>query len=67
MDSANETLGKRIRNAELQKIPYVLVVGEKEVANGTVNIRHYTRGAAGEMNIESLLARIKKEIAERKA
>ncbi len=43
-DDNNESLGKKIRNAELQKIPYVLVVGEKEEKNETVNVRQ--RGSA---------------------
>ena len=39
LDDASETLGKRIRNAENQKVPFVLIVGEKEVADKTVSIR----------------------------
>ncbi|MCR4308293.1 MAG: His/Gly/Thr/Pro-type tRNA ligase C-terminal domain-containing protein, partial [Candidatus Berkelbacteria bacterium] len=39
LDDASETLGKRIRNAENQKVPFVLIVGEKEVADKTVTIR----------------------------
>ncbi len=39
VDDANESLGKRIRNAELQKIPFLLIVGEKEEADGTVTVR----------------------------
>ncbi|MEK7212775.1 MAG: threonine--tRNA ligase, partial [Patescibacteria group bacterium] len=44
ISDSNETLGKRIRQAEMQKIPYILVVGEKEEKNGTVNVRQ--RGPA---------------------
>ncbi len=58
----NETLGKRIREAELQKIPYVLVVGEKEIKNKSVNIRHYSRGQEGEIKTEKIIEKIKKEI-----
>ncbi len=58
----NETLGKRIRNAELQKIPYILIVGEKEIQNKTVNVRHYRRGQEGEIKIEKLIEKIGKEI-----
>ena len=39
VDDASETLGKRIRNAELMKIPYVLVVGDKEIESKSVNVR----------------------------
>jgi len=62
----NETVGKRIRNAEIQKIPYVLVVGEKEMANKTVNVRHYKRSQLGELEIEKLLTQIKSEIETKK-
>lgn len=46
LSDENLTVGKRIREAEMQKIPYILVVGEKEEKNGTVNVRHYRRGPA---------------------
>ncbi len=59
----NETLGKRIRNAELQKIPYILVVGDKEIQNQTVNVRH--RGQEGEIKIDELIEKIKKEIEDK--
>ena len=62
LDSANETLGKRIRESELQKIPYVLVVGEKEMNAKTVNVRHYKRGAQGEVKIEELFKNLAKEV-----
>ena len=66
----NETLGKRIREAELQKIPYVLVVGEKEETNGTVNVRHPSlfkerapgRYLDGEKNIDELIEEMQEEI-----
>lgn len=62
---ANETLGKRIREAEMQKIPYVLVAGEKEAAAGSVNVRHYRRGQEGEMGFEDLVAKMRQEISEK--
>lgn len=62
---ANETLGKRIRQAELEKIPYVLVVGEKEQTNRTVNVRHCARGTIGEVKSTALLNDLRSEI-ERK-
>lgn len=72
---ANETLGKRIREAEVQKVPYVLVVGEKEEVAKNVNVRHYRRGPAdakamankqeGELKIEALIEKLKKEITEK--
>lgn len=60
----NETLGKRIRNAELQKIPYILVVGEKERVAGTVAVRS-RKGDEGVSDLEKFIERIKKEISEK--
>jgi len=62
LSDSNETLGKRIREAEMQKIPYVIVLGEKEMKSKTMNIRHYQKGQLGEMEIKSLLEKIRKEI-----
>jgi len=62
----NETLGKRIREAELKKIPYILVVGEREFKSGTVNVRSRHKEQLGEMDFEKFLKNIKKEIEERK-
>lgn len=58
----NLTVSKRIRDVEIQKIPYILVVGDKEVKNKTVNVRHYRRGQEGEIKTETLIEKIKKEI-----
>ncbi|MEK7578690.1 MAG: threonine--tRNA ligase [Patescibacteria group bacterium] len=58
----DETVGKRIREAELEKVPYILVVGDKETENKTVNVRHYRRGLEGEIKIEKFVEKIKKEI-----
>lgn len=60
LDDANESLGKRIRNAELEKVPYALIIGEKEVAAGTVTVRaRHTAEQASlplEKFVESLVA-----------
>ncbi|MBI5401359.1 threonine--tRNA ligase [Candidatus Wolfebacteria bacterium] len=63
--SGEDTVGKRIREAELQKIPYILVVGDKEVQNKTVNVRHYKEGQKGEIGLGELIEKIKKEIEEK--
>jgi len=62
----NETLGKRIRESEMQKIPYILVVGEKEESNNSVNVRHHTRGQEGEIKFEKFLKNLLSEISEKK-
>lgn len=60
-----ESLGKRIRAAEMEKIPYVLVVGEKEMNGGTVNIRHYKRGQEGEKKTAELIEQLRREVEAR--
>ncbi len=63
--SSDETLGKRIREAEMQKIPYILVVGDKETQSNTVAVRS-RKGNEGAMNLEKFLEKIKEEIAKKK-
>lgn len=62
LSDENLTVSKRIREAEIQKIPYILVVGDKEIKNKTVNVRHYRRGQEGEIKIEKLIEKLKNEI-----
>ncbi len=62
---ANESLGKRIRAAELAKVPYILVVGEKEAADGGVAVRS-RKGDEGSVKIEDLVERVQREIDEKK-
>jgi threonyl-tRNA synthetase len=66
LSDVNETLGKRIREAEMQKVPYVLVVGEKEESNNSVNVRHMARGQEGEMSMEKFLDQLKNEVRDKK-
>lgn len=56
----NETLGKKIREGEMQKIPYLLIVGEKEEAKSIVSVRKRTKGDLGSMSINDFI----KELAE---
>ncbi len=65
MDNRNETLDKRIRNAELNKIPYCLVVGEREAKNQTVAIRKRIEGDKGAKKIEEFIKELKQEIGHR--
>ncbi len=62
LDDANETIGKKIREAELQKIPYILVVGDKEEKAGTVAVRQRGRGDLGAVKLEKFKDRILSEI-----
>lgn len=61
IDDSNETLGKRIRNAELQKIPYILVVGEKEKEAKTVTMRERNKEKQEIIKIEEFIKKTKKE------
>lgn len=65
IDGANETLGKRIRAAELQKIPYILITGDKEKESTTVSVRRYKKGDLGAKEIQKFIEEIKSEIAAR--
>jgi len=62
MDNRNETLDKRIRQAELNKIPYCLVVGEREAKQETVSIRKRGSGDTGAKPIEEFIKQIRQEI-----
>lgn len=66
IDDSNEGLGKKIRNAEMRKIPYMLVVGEKEVADRQVAVRNYLTKKQNVMPAESFIDSVLKEITERK-
>jgi threonyl-tRNA synthetase len=65
VDERNEKIGYKIRDAQLQRIPYMLIVGEKEMAQSTVAVRHRERGDRGAMPINGFIAGIKEEIAAR--
>jgi threonyl-tRNA synthetase len=64
LSDATESLGKRIRAAEMMKIPFILVVGEKEEKNGTVAVRS-RKGDEGEAKTDELIRKLKKEIEEK--
>ena len=65
LDDRNETLGKRIREAQLEKIPYVIVVGAKEKETGTVSLRARGGVDLGSMTIDEMLEKFRKEIREK--
>jgi len=62
IDFRDEKIGRKIRDAEVKKIPYMLIVGEKEAAEGLVSVRRHGEGDLGSMTIEEFTQRIKKEI-----
>jgi threonyl-tRNA synthetase len=66
LDSRNEKIGYRIREAQMQKIPYMLVVGSKEAETGQVAVRARREGDLGAWSREDLLARMQEEIAAKR-
>ena len=64
VDDRSEKVGKKIRDAELEKIPYMLIVGESEAAEGTVSVRKQGEGDVGGLTVEAFAERIRSEIAE---
>ena len=66
VDYRNEKIGYKIRSAQLEKIPYMLVIGDKETEAGTVAVRTRDGKDLGAMPLDDFLAMIKKEVAEKK-
>ena len=65
IDKRNEKLQYKIRELELQKIPYMLIVGDKEKEAGTLSLRARKEGSVGTLRLEEFLIKIKKEISSR--
>ncbi|MBI6121136.1 threonine--tRNA ligase [Salegentibacter maritimus] len=63
-DNRNETIGKKIREAEMNKFPYMLIIGEQEAEDGTVSVRKRGEGDIGTMSVEDFAEIINKEIKE---
>ena len=66
VDDRNEKTGYKIREAQLQKIPYMLILGEKEVETNTISVRSREKGDLGTRRIDEFLEELKKKIRERK-
>ncbi|MBT8262896.1 MAG: threonine--tRNA ligase [Bacteroidia bacterium] len=62
VDNRNETIGKKIREAEMDKIPYMLILGEQEEKDGTVSVRKHSEGDLGTMSVEEFSELIHSEI-----
>jgi threonyl-tRNA synthetase len=67
LDDRNEKLGYRIREAQLHKVPYMLVVGAREAEQGTVSLRRRNGEDAGALPLDRVLADLSREIAARDA
>ena len=62
LDNRNETIGKKIREAELSKVPFMLILGEKEAQTGNVSVRKHREGDMGTMSTEAFAEVIDKEV-----
>ena len=67
LDDRQEKTGYKIREAQIQKIPYMLVVGDKEVESNTLSVRSRDDGDMGKFDVEDFITKIKKEISEKKS
>ncbi|MCE2615846.1 threonine--tRNA ligase [Phocaeicola oris] len=64
VDDRNEKIGRKIRDNEMKRIPFMLIVGEKEVANGEVSVRKQGEGDKGAMKVEDFGKKIAEEVSE---
>ncbi|MCI5915372.1 MAG: His/Gly/Thr/Pro-type tRNA ligase C-terminal domain-containing protein, partial [Christensenella sp.] len=66
VDYRNEKTGKKIRDAQLEKVPYMVVVGDRDIENNTVSPRHRADGDLGAMSMDAFTALLK-EVVDSKA
>ncbi|MCP2045063.1 threonine--tRNA ligase [Pontibacter sp. HSC-36F09] len=64
VDNRDEKIGRKIRDAEVSKVPYMLIVGEKEQENGAVSVRKHGEGDLGTMTVDEFIATFQSKIAE---
>jgi threonyl-tRNA synthetase len=65
LDDRGESVGRMIRDAELRKIPYMLVVGDREVESALVSLREHRRGDAGSVRLDEFVSRVQREVENR--
>ena len=64
-DERSEKIGYKIREAQLQKVPYMLILGDKEIEEEKVGVRERKSGDLGQMKLDDFIAKIKKEIEDK--
>jgi threonyl-tRNA synthetase len=64
IDARNETVGKKIREAEMKKVPFMMVIGEQEEAEGLISVRKHGGESLGTMSVEAFAKMINRQIAE---
>jgi threonyl-tRNA synthetase len=62
VDERDEKIGRKIRDAEIRKVPYMLVVGEKEVESNTVSVRRHGQGDLGSMSLDQFQKHLNDEV-----
>ena len=65
VDDRSEKIGYKIREAQLEKVPYMLIVGDKDIENNVVAVRSRKDGDLGAMSLSDFIAKITKEVAEK--
>lgn len=65
IDLRAEKIGKKIRDAEVKKIPYMFVIGEKEKSSNTVSVRRHKEGDKGAKSLEAIIEQIKQEVSDK--
>ena len=65
LDERNEKIGYKIREAQLQKVPYMLILGDKEVEENKVGVRERKAGDLGQMDLTEFIEKVKKEIQDK--
>ena len=65
LDERNEKIGYKIREAQLQKVPYMLILGDKEVEENKVGVRERKAGDLGQMDLNEFIEKVKKEIQDK--
>ena len=65
LDDSNESLGKKIRNAKTEKVPYMLVIGDKEVSENKVTLESRSDEKLGQIGVDELISKLKQEIGDR--
>jgi len=64
IDERSEKIGKKIRDAEVSKVPYMIIIGEKEENNGTISVRRHKKGDIGTFDVPDFVNTLKKEILD---
>jgi threonyl-tRNA synthetase len=67
VDERSEKIGKKIRDTEVARVPYMLVIGEKEVNEGRVSVRRQGKGDEGSVNVEAFIEKVKNEIENKES